>query len=301
MEWNSAWPPLSLLYNGRPFSGSVATWEESHTSEDEVTTYRYRDSQTGLVMTVPVRRFSDFPAWEWVVEFENGGDSDTPILEQILPLDLALSSTKEQAVKLHWSKGSQCEMDDFQPMTQSLAPDDTFILAPVGGRSSDGVLPFMNLQYGDGGIVLAIGWTGQWSASFNRSQDAVRIRAGMERTHLRLHPGERIRTPRILLIHWTGSDPILGNNLLRKIILTHYTPEHNGKKVLPPVAHMTMSSYYSTKVVSEEGEMKAMARAAELGVEAHWIDACWYGKSIDWSGEVGTWTINPHHFPRGLK
>ena len=54
--------------------------------------------------------------------------------------------------------------------------------------------------------MLAVGWSGQWSASFAHERGAIRVRAGMELTRLRLYPGERIRTPRILLLFWEGSD-----------------------------------------------------------------------------------------------
>jgi alpha-galactosidase len=301
MIWSPDNPPVSFQYDGIEFKLWMADWEKTQITGGDLKEIQYRDPKTGLVVRIILREFSDFPAAEWVVEFENKGTADTPIIEKILPLDFRLDLTQEQWAKLHWSMGSQCRMDDFQPVTQSLGLNDTLTLAPVGGRSSDGVLPFMNLQYNEGGIVLAMGWTGQWAASFERSREGICITGGMERTHLCLHPGEKIRTPRILLINWAGRDPFCGNNLLRRIILKHYTPEYNGEKILPPVAHMTMSTYHTTKVVSEEREMKTIARAAELGVEAYWIDACWYGKTQDWSKEVGTWKINPNHFPNGLR
>src|SRR2546428_7620487 len=53
---------------------------------------------------------------------------------------------------------------------------------------------------------LAIGWTGQWSASFLGGKGSLHVQAGMELTHLTLLPGERIRMPRILLLFWKGSD-----------------------------------------------------------------------------------------------
>lgn len=38
------------------------------------------------------------------------------------------------------------------------------------------------------------GWTGQWAATFERTAAGLtHLRAGMEKTHLVLHPGERIR------------------------------------------------------------------------------------------------------------
>ncbi len=300
-RWDIENFPLSFRYGGKFSRELLPAWKKTLTDKEGKNFLTFTDSATNMVLTATVREFPDSPAREWVVEFENQGNRDTPILEEIFPLDLAVPVSDREPAVLHHAKGSLCLMDDFQPLITPLPPQEHFTLAPLGGRSSNGELPFMNLQLPGEGLVLAIGWSGQWAATFDRSQTAIRITAGMERTHLRLHPGEKIRTPRILLIPWTGTDPILGNNLLRRIILKHYTPTLQGENILPPIAHMTMSTYHFTQVVSEDREMKALARAAELGAEAYWIDACWYGKSKDWSKEVGTWKVNPRHFPNGLK
>ena len=158
----------------------------------------------------------------------------------------------------------------------------------------------MNLQWAGGGMVLAVGWSGQWRAAFERTPEGLRVAAGMERTHLRLRPGERIRTPRILLAEWEGNDPLAGNNLLRRLILAHYTPRPAGEPALPPVAHMTMSTFHHTRKTDEANELDALAHARALGAEAYWVDACWYGEGGSWWEEVGNWKIHRGRFPNGL-
>jgi len=260
----------------------------------------YRDPASGLSVAAHVRTFDAFPATEWVLEFADEAKSDSGVIEHILPLDLRLPHAKDEKLVLYHAKGSDCRMDDFLPLADGLRPGGTLSLKPVGGRSSNVVLPFMNLQWPGGGAVLAIGWSGQWKAVFERDEASIRISSGMERTCISLRPGERIRTPRILFIEWTGDDPVLGNNLLRRIILAHYTPRLDGEIAIPPVAHMTMSTYHFTGVVSEAGELDALARAKALGVEAYWVDACWFGTG-NWGRETGNWRIRRDVFPRGLK
>ena len=41
------------------------------------------------------------------------------------------------------------------------------VLAPEGGRPSNGAFPFFNAQYGDQGMIAAIGWSGQWRAALS--------------------------------------------------------------------------------------------------------------------------------------
>ncbi len=83
---------------------------------------------------------------------------------------------------------------------------------------------------------MAIGWTGQWAASIRyEAEGAVRVQAGMELTHLRLHPGEEIRTPKILLAFWRGTDEQRGSQVLRRTLINHYTPRRNGHVVFAPI------------------------------------------------------------------
>ena len=87
----------------------------------------------------------------------------------------------------------------------------------------------------------------------------------MERTRFYLKPGEKVRSPRILLLDWQGESPIAGNNILRRLLLKHYCPRESGELALPPVAHMTFSTYIYTGQLSEAGEFEALRRAAPAG------------------------------------
>lgn len=307
-KWDPAHPPFSFWYGGEPSQTLMPSWERKETVEEtpggQTRHLIFTDPKTRLRVTVHLRSFSDFDAFDWVLEFENQGTSDTPIIEEILPLDMTWPLPAKDKATLHYAKGSTCQVDDFEPITGEIKAKQGIRLAPKGGRSSNGAMPFVNLQRPYGGTVLAIGWTGQWAACFERSEDAVHATAGMERTHLRLHPGERIRTPRMLGIDWVGEEAIRGNNLLRRVILSYYTPRVDGDIVMPPVAHMTQATYYRTGQMDEQGQIEALKRAAELGAEAFWIDAAWYGEQKGprelWQN-LGNWYYRKDAFPRGLR
>ena len=38
------------------------------------------------------------------------------------------------------------------------------------------------------------------------------------------HPGETVRSPRIALVFWQGTDDLRGNNLYRQWFLAHHAP-----------------------------------------------------------------------------
>jgi alpha-galactosidase len=292
-------PAFSFVYGGRDSAEALPAWERDGTPGGARVTYA--DPETGLRVTVHIRRFDHFPGVDWVLEFENAGDADTPILERVLPLDLRIAVPDRERVRLHHANGSLCRRDDFLPQLTELRPGTEKRLAPIGGRPSNGVLPFMNLQRAGGGMVFAVGWSGQWAAEFGRDGQAVRATAGMEHIRLRLRPGERIRTPRILALPWAGDDPIEGSNLLRRLLLAHYVPRIDGEPVTPPVAQCLQGYFYLTGRAGEEYEMKALPKAARAGADAYWIDACWYGRGGEWWQEVGSWTVNRDRFPNGLK
>jgi alpha-galactosidase len=70
---------------------------------------------------------------------------------------------------------------------------------------------------------------------------------------------------------------------------------------MPPVAQCLQHYFYLTGKAGEQYEMRALPRAAAIGAEAYWIDACWYGGAGEWWQEVGSWVVNREKFPRGLK
>ena len=160
---------IEAMIAGVPFAAKVGaqdlrellrswTMQESTAPSDGRVIERrvWTDCGSGLQVAMHLRRFNKFPAVDWFVELTNTGQSDTPILEQVQALDATLE-VAAQRVDLLYANGSLCQMDDFLPQQTELGPwyDHTF--APVGGRSSNGILPFMNLKLAGGGLVIGIG------------------------------------------------------------------------------------------------------------------------------------------------
>ena len=297
-------PPFSFMYGGDPSASLFTTWESSNetTHHDDAKTegiLTYRDRKSGLVVQCEWEFFSDFPAVEWVVRFRNEGSADTPILGDVQALDAVFTRNGGDEFVLHRALGSSASRDDFAPIADVLHPNTKIELAPVGGRSSNThALPFFNIETTGGGVMLGVGWSGQWSTSFQRDDGkSLRLRAGMELTHLKLHPGEEIRTPRILLLFWEGEDRMRGHNLLRRFILAHRTPQQDGEPVTTPFSASGSPLNEST----ESNQIAFTKRYHELGlgVEYWWLDAGWFDGG--WPSGVGTWTIRKDHFPNGLK
>ncbi len=275
------------------------------------------DPQTSLECRCEIKAYTDFPAVEWVVYFKNTGQTDTPILSDIQPLDVLVPVAAATACRVHHARGGLTQTDDFAPLETPLTfrqGGSTLQLAASTGKSSTLHLPFFNLELGSGGnadhdgnvgIIGAIGWSGGWSVRFQRQAEGVRVRAGMERTHLRLHPGEEIRTPRILLLFWEG-DRVRSQNMLRRLILAYYTPRHEGRPLQPPFC----DGVWGARSEASHLQKIAWLKDNQIPVECYWIDAGWYGDGSvaetddvftnAWAKQVGTWTPNPALYPKGL-
>ena len=301
----SADVPFSFTYEGKASAELLPTWKRTlkeTPAKDGRKRYTmaYLDPATGLEVTCELTLFAGHPAAEWVLRLRNTGEADSGMLESILPLDMRCSVPAEGKVVLHHARGSTCAATDFLPIDQPVAPGSDVRLAPDGGRSSNGRLPFFNLAWPGGGLVGAIGWSGQWAMRLRREQaGGLWLQAGQEKTRLRLHPGEAIRTPRILVVMWDGDEPLGGHNLLRRVLLDHYVPRIDGEIVLPPVTQNTWFTFNTGNDVTEENQLDAMRPMAPMGIEAFWLDAGWFEGG--WPGGVGSWLPKAKAFPRGLK
>jgi alpha-galactosidase len=301
-------PAFSFVYDGRPSRSFLSAWKSSESrkpmgSRRTEVTRSYLDPQTGLEVRSVSVEYGDFPAVEWTVYFTNKGGRKTPLLKDILGLDTRPPAPAKGPAVLHWMKGDDNTWQSFAPRERSFAPGrpDSMTLAPNGGRSSDGVAPFFNMAWEGGGVAVAVGWTGQWEATAAREADGtMTIRAGQQLTNLALEPGETVRTPRILLVFWAGSDPLRGTNLFRQLLIKHVLPRRGGEIVFPPVCA-------SVNEVDPGGgyegpHVRVMPVLAERGYEAFWSDMDpqhWYPGGFPEG--TGNWEPDPVKYPRGLK
>jgi alpha-galactosidase len=301
--------PFSFSYGGKSSRDLLPGWKReaegvTTTLAGTKQTLRWTDPDTGLRLTAEVTSFKDSPAVEWILRFENAGARDTPILADVQALDLALGTTpRDHALELHQIAGSSATRNDFVPSKKTILPGSGERFASRGGRSSDGAFPFFTLCFGDENLIAAIGWTGQWSASIDRdSTGPARVRAGMELTHLTLHPGESIRTPRILLLSHRG-DRIEAQNLFRRLILAHYAPRIDGQLPRAAIGAQSFNLLYLHRIsgywATEAGQIQAAHVNQKMGADTLWMDAGWFPGFFP--NGAGNWLPRPDDFPQGLK
>ena len=305
-------PPFSFRYRGEPSAQLLPQWPatRSATAGADGTTLNtvvYRDAASGLECVLELTEYPDSSAVEWVVRFRNTGNEDTPIIEDIQALDLTRPLDPKMQAYLHYSKGTQGEIDDFA-LQKSRIKREAAIELKSAGSSSGNFLPFMNIEMGQEGLILGIGWTGRWACTFQRRENwDIAVRAGMAKTHLRLHPGEEIRTPRILLLFWRD-DVLRGHNLLRRHLVAHHLPHPGGREVEPPICNATWGGM---KTANHLNTVQFITDHG-LAYDCYWIDAGWFGPdheteefqnfyTEDWAYHIGHWRVNRTVHPQGLK
>lgn len=300
-------PPFSFVYGGVPSAQILRAWKRTVETNDQQDRVEYvvhwTDPNTHLRVTAKAAVFKQYPAADWLLVFENQGSKDTPLLENIQAIDVGLrTGLARRAGVLHHLMGDACGEQSFLPVATALDAGKAIHLAPTGGRpSSISGFPFFNFQYADRGIVTAIGWSGQWAASFERAGNGpTRLRAGMEKTHLVLHPGEKIRSPRVLVMAWRG-DRQAAHNRFRRLMLFHYVPKQNGRPAQLPIALQCFDRYSWSRAdwATEAGQIAAAEFAKRIGCDHHWLDAAWFIGGFP--NGVGNWICKPKEFPNGLK
>lgn len=265
------------------------------------------DPTSGLKVRVETTRYESYPVAESLVWFENvGGDRDVA-LRDVQALDVSLPTGG--APRLTYGYGEDPDPKrDYALETKTLEPGTTESFAPREGYPSYGAFPYFVVEGLKRTYILAIGWTGSWTASFTADREGnVRVVAGQKDVDVFLKPGEKLRTPRVTLFDVpTGTDVV---NLWRDWFRRYIMPREDGIVLRPKLA---LDVYYSGELYNEVTAAEQIdaikkARSAGLPVDALWVDAGWYLRrgeektSVGYWFRTGDWTPDPERFPQGFR
>ncbi|KXU35381.1 hypothetical protein AXK12_05265 [Cephaloticoccus capnophilus] len=287
--------PGRLIVGGKTLDDFVAIAEEP--SQEAGWTVRVFQSTTAPELQIRAQWRTIGAVTEWIPTLINNSAKPSERVTGVR--SLAASWPTRGPVDFYGNKGSEARLDDFLDRTE--LDIDTITLMPNGGRSSDGIFPFFALTDRHDSLAIGIGWSGRWDATLRHASGTLEIEIGLPQVGFVLRPGESVRLPSILLAQAPEATADQARRLVRAHLMKHVVPRGPDGNIFNLISHGTMHQYHVTRVVSEQIEIEAMERAAALGFEAHWVDACWYGNTTDWDNEVGNWNIRRSDFPRGLR
>ena len=309
--------PFSFVLGGKSSDKLLRDWKRTDAVRDLDAQRRERsrtwtDDTSGLQVRLIATEYDGFPVVEWTVWLKNTGTAGTSIIEGLQGLDWNLPSKLDQKLRLHGIRGDTCTAESFKPWTRELKTSAREVFSPpakggyASGKSSDGPdgWPYWNLQTPEGGMILAVGWPGQWEAKFERNQDgALHVSAGQQLTHFVLKPGEEIRTPSSTLLFWQGDDVVRGQNLWRSWYIAHVLPRIGGVPQ-PPTTQVqvgaSLATWGNVQAYLDEGiKPDILWRDAGSDSKSTWYPSAGPRKT-EWLN-TGTWEPDPARYPQGFR
>ena len=318
--------PFSFNYGGRAsadiLAGFEKTYEKKPSGRGTEHCISYLCKETGLRVTCELIEYGDFDAVEWALRFSNEGTENTPVVSDVLTMDITLPAKIRKGhpkfhPELHHYAGCTGSANDFEPKCTYLAWGIPYDFEPCNGRGSNKNMPYFTIHTDDCGVAMGIGWPGQWSAYFMRNEwtpttveESVVAKAGQQDSHFVIYPGEKLRQPSIAFLFY-GGDYYDGQNMWRKFMRAHYQPKAFGQEMKPlffecgsgyqPESLNDFDPFYAM-YTDAKNEIKLLAKYMENGIKMDywWQDAGWYACENNWM-KLGTWEVNRERFPNGLR
>jgi alpha-galactosidase len=190
------------------------------------------------------------------------------------------------------------------------------------------------LEFGGGGAIGAMEWSGAWTQLMKsgHSAEAAEWRATIplnatpsaegflrpgdpagSRRILSLDEGEVFALPAVHLVFFEGGRDE-GGNAFRRYLRNNHCPNLSGQKPLPPLSY---DHWFGLGLSIDENVMRKQAsHAARLGIEYFVVDAGWYQgsaealrkvlsgerKSCPWMLSEGNWDdCEREWFPKGIE
>lgn len=311
--------PFAFSYGGIEYNGfsekdfKLISKEITKNLHKETTECVFQKDENLRVYLKCLHNFN-YGETEWTVWFENVGCQNTEVIEDIKS---AVQFTGEHPV-LKGILGDH--VNYYHPYEYELAPN---ALKPIHFETTEPLptheyFPYFNLEYGDQGAMLAIGWAGSWAADFSfdgiKTTFAARTTNGVK-TYLK--PGEKIRTALIAIANYTVRNEDYATNYWRDWFINENMPKADKEgNALKPFA--TAHLAYDTGKSNSDGSVaedyttwkKSLEKLLELGINAdfRWLDAGWseapdggsaiaFSKDHDWFNCIGWWKPDPAKWP----
>ncbi len=294
--------PFTFKVDGEVFN--PIEWEQHITESPELgsvyqggkTEYLvYKHPDKKLEVTVEATFFESNATCQWTVYIKNTDDKNSGVISDFYALDYSFPTGKAD---LYYSMGSDTAASDFSLIKKTL----NFIerkFSGVDGKPTESYLPYFNICGESYGLILGIGWTGQWASGISAKSGETSITVKQENFEAYLLPGEEIRSPLISLSFYDDTNALKGFNLFRNWVMDSVYPE-NIKKNYYTV--MELAGPVSTRTSDDILNIldNEIADSVYEEIDAFWMDAGWYSYNEGWYDGVGNWTVDESRYDNGI-
>ena len=308
--------PFSFIYDGKKYKGfspkhfSLKDKVDITINKKQTITYAF-DFLDGITATLVLSHYNTHGVTEWTVWFENLSDKNSGVFEDIRT-DLTFDGVNPC---LKGILGDH--VNKYRPYSIDLTKESANFVSDTG-RATHINFPYFNLEYGDAGAMLAIGWAGTWSANFTLSYGKVNYTAtSVNGLKTYLKPNEKIRSALFVLAPYCVRDERFATNFWRDWFIKYNLPKANALgEDLKPFSTCCLAS--DTGLPNSDGSISecfttwrpSLEKMIEedVKVDFRWVDAGWYVapdktspkpyvKGHDWWDTVGTWELDPVKWP----
>lgn len=297
-------PVFNLALDGTPIRLSrdtLSEWQCTKGKESKTGEYRRNGKTTfitykhvsGLEVTVEATLYENNATCDWTVFVKNESNENSPVISDFYAVDKIFPA--KQSTELYYSLGSNCEAEDFTLKKTDVNVKKEFF--PVGGRSSDGYLPYFNFNSGLDSFVLGIGWTGDWYMSADKTESGNEIKAGQKEFNAYLLPGEEIRSPLISVSFYENENSVKGFNVFRDY-MKECVYRENAKDI---TSYVIADEFSQLKTADFTEMVNSLSEEKLKTISCFWMDAGWYEYNEGWYDGVGSWVANKNRFPNGMK
>ena len=302
--------PISFIYKDKAYFGlgDFELIDKKHINgEKEINTFTFKADES-LAIIAETAYYNQYGAYEWTIYFKNTGTFDTGVISKLKAADMLFGGENPVLKGILGDHQNQ-----YKPYEYDLSGENINFRSDIG-KPTHIYFPYFNLEHGNGGTLIAIGWGGTWEADFSSADNGNTrfIAIGTNDLCTYLKPGESIRTPLMLFVPYTLRDEDYTANLWREFYINYIMPRQNanGDKLKPfsttciagdtglPNSDGSISERYFTWKPSLEKML-----AEKVYPDYRWFDAGWYfdpyGKTVesDWWGTVGTWELDSKKWP----
>ncbi len=293
--------PFTFKVDGKKFNPEE--WEKSfEESTDESKTYRggktqnivFTNKENSLKVTVEVTTFDNSATCQWVVYIANTGNENSGVISDFYAMN---SSVDTGDGNVYYSKGSDTDASDFS-LIEKLLSVFSLKFGGVDGKPTEKYLPYFNICGENHGVVLGIGWTGQWTSALSNSKGSTNITVKQESFKAYLLPGEKVRSPLVSLSFYDNDNPLKGFNLFRSWVTDSVYPESVTQN---QYTVMEVAGPMSTRTSDEIIEiLDSLDSSVYEATDAFWMDAGWYKYNEGWHDGVGNWTVDTSRYDNGI-
>lgn len=306
--------PITFVYDNSYYHGFdhrfIKIQDSEQTFDKKIEREIILHLKDTLAITILASYYPNYDAYDYKVFFENISSDNSAIIECLDALNYNFLGSNPVLKGIGGDHSSQ-----YRPYEYNLTTRDANFTSLLG-RSNHEHFPYFNLEYGNGGVFIAVGWGGTWQADFK--YDAVFNKTNVVATgtvglQTYLKPGEVIRTPLIGIVRYFERDEDKAMNKWRKWIIDCNLPKDNSNTLDHVQPSTSVFLAMDTGRPNSDGSISEGHDSWKKSIDAfynngltadfRWMDAGWYLDSYrktvvsDWWGTVGTWELDTFKWP----